>query len=970
MCCGMVQLLTGMVPMFRLHNEPWYVLVCVDSRIAFNERTRDGKSEIPEKNVRCVGQEFYPTRSVGDSVSSGSQKPTQQRLDVTVNAQADTVDVQDGLISPGRACGQTLLVKGRHEADGTGMGEVSNELSPLLYKLALLHAAILKSSCRIHIMDEISFVFNLLAIDLHVNVPRKEYALDQSLLAKEELVTGTQVIRYALIVILNSGGLIRGLDVKSLGEISAYVHELVDRMQQQYGADSLGHCLEQLKDKISYILDAKTSSENFDFIVKASQETGSLSGHLGLNVFVNDQAKAREPEDQKKLSNRESFRDSWFSLMKDAVTKATSLRAETSPRDSNGNFPPSLAEEMEGEAAALKILQDQANPLLRRLRRDNFNSFAELFTAAVLQAAATGEALMDEELTGLAKRNLNKFHSLNKRLQGRSGPSGITVGKRNSEVAQHVNSGKQWKHHSSSAKRYQAADFATKHALDISLEFPKPLRPFVLFLEAADSHRLDISILQTMNAKIHSLLEVSYEESPQLGDGGVLNLDELVIATSTLASFIGYISFSKGSRITLESSEFLSSLRISARYDGSHPLDVLHALEMCFSVEWKSNFSTGSIFKSLPWISRYLRFLLWSEDGLTVPYFEKTFQLLESIRQQECLLPQSLSFTGSAALCLRSMIEDLISSVEEYYSLKLDPKITSPASVNLSDCLEKDLAWAERRIGNRYLELACPSLVHLRGIFGSKVRQSNPSIALTKSVKKIRPTAPRKPDSALILSQVPPVEDGGVGSLMADPWKDAHQSNMLLKLEQVFLDQYSSSDVVTDIKLREVVALCSDAIARQGIAAGIQEAFGSSYYEFVDKIKLEIEAFCVSMEGNIGQCPADTNVNRPFLRKAAIDIVDRHVPLFVHQAKKRSQDKLHEIVETCTRSTVKGLLPAQWGIQVHATAAAIIARRAESAGGKKLMEELFKLSRIKFREIGTSTVSSVFKQKKDNAVTL
>lgn len=41
------------------------------------------------------------------------------------------------------------------------------------------------------------------------------------------------------------------------------------------------------------------------------------------------------------------------------------------------------------------------------------------------QAAATGEALLDEELSSLARKDVGRFHSLNRRLQaqGAAGPS-------------------------------------------------------------------------------------------------------------------------------------------------------------------------------------------------------------------------------------------------------------------------------------------------------------------------------------------------------------------------------------------------------------------------------------------------------------------------------------------------------------------------------------------------------------------
>ena len=62
-------------------------------------------------------------------------------------------------------------------------------------------------------------------------------------------------------------------------------------------------------------------------------------------------------------------------------------------------------------------MQKTASAVLRRLRPDNARDFAELVTEGILQAAATGEALLDDELAGLARRDPSRFQRLNQRLQ-------------------------------------------------------------------------------------------------------------------------------------------------------------------------------------------------------------------------------------------------------------------------------------------------------------------------------------------------------------------------------------------------------------------------------------------------------------------------------------------------------------------------------------------------------------------------
>lgn len=70
-----------------------------------------------------------------------------------------------------------------------------------------------------------------------------------------------------------------------------------------------------------------------------------------------------------------------------------------------------------GEDAAFTLLQHKAPAFLRKVSLDSVPHLAELFTAAVLQAAATGEAVLDEELGNLAQQNVSRFQRLNQRLQ-------------------------------------------------------------------------------------------------------------------------------------------------------------------------------------------------------------------------------------------------------------------------------------------------------------------------------------------------------------------------------------------------------------------------------------------------------------------------------------------------------------------------------------------------------------------------
>ncbi len=76
----------------------------------------------------------------------------------------------------------------------------------------------------------------------------------------------------------------------------------------------------------------------------------------------------------------------------------------------------------DANAGVLLYMQQNVRKPLRALRPDNYATFAELFTTALLQAAATGETLLDEsestqKLQQLADKDTAKFYRLNQRMQ-------------------------------------------------------------------------------------------------------------------------------------------------------------------------------------------------------------------------------------------------------------------------------------------------------------------------------------------------------------------------------------------------------------------------------------------------------------------------------------------------------------------------------------------------------------------------
>ncbi|GIL67564.1 hypothetical protein Vafri_20923, partial [Volvox africanus] len=158
--------------------------------------------------------------------------------------------------------------------------------------------------------------------------------------------------------------------------------------------------------------------------------------------------KSRSQEQQRRVSNRERCRDMLFAVVRQtaclinrgvdgrilsehapgtpgagggsvrgAMTGAATALGHTSPHltaaasAAGGTLGPVSAAEL------LVPLRSQCLDVLQSLHPDNLPFFAELFTSCVLQAAATGESLVEGDLASLASRNPSKFHRLNQRMQ-------------------------------------------------------------------------------------------------------------------------------------------------------------------------------------------------------------------------------------------------------------------------------------------------------------------------------------------------------------------------------------------------------------------------------------------------------------------------------------------------------------------------------------------------------------------------
>lgn len=767
--------------------------------------------------------------------------------------------------------------------------------------LAILHARVLERSPRILLLSEISFLFELLVMDPQVKIDRED-----------GFQSGMEAVVYAGTVLQHCGDLLHGLGRDILENLSGFLMSFATK----------SNVLQSLQKAVDTALfEQEPASLMHSPSLGRVQNSGPLLGLTGLNVFLNDSSGvlSRSSDDQKKISNRETFRDTWFKVMRDAVHRSSSLDALQQHKGAAKVENNAVSEEQHGDLVVLKIIQEDSGQLLRGLRVDNYDFFAELFTAAVLQAAVTGETLMDEELTGIAKQNLSRFESLNKRFQMTSNAKGARPARR-------------FQHKAVQMARKGHVDHSAEHALRISREFSKPLRPFVLFLEATDSHRLNNSLAKIMITKLVSLLKSS-REATSLKEAGLLSLEELCISTTSLAGFLGYFSFTKGQGVSNHSSPSLQKVQERGDFDGSHYMDVWYAFQQCVPIKDNTSSTQGNIFRYIPWICRYLSFLSWNRELCKMPYFRRLFSMIYEMKCHPYLQPKSEKFHGIAPLCLRGMLDNFCWYFEPEMEGIREAKHSTHVDCSgaLGIAIEDDIQWANTVLGRRYLEMTCPDISYLQAL----ISPAKPHGQEVKTRKKIRPTVPLQ-HKAVSSPLSPGVKNGREPPEASSA--EYRESKVIEELERVFLDQYSNGSLVTDVKLRDFVSWCSDAVARQGVSAGLEQIHNQRDDEISNNIQDKIAEY---KQG--GTFMAE-RMDKQRLQLVTQEIEDQFSASYYRVLQSAALSALREKIKQCSKHSAAILLPDSWGIHVKMTAAAIIARRAESAGMRQLKSELKKVS--------------------------
>ncbi|KAK9820041.1 hypothetical protein WJX72_005403 [[Myrmecia] bisecta] len=679
-----------------------------------------------------------------------------------------------------------------------------------------------------------------------------------------------------------------------------------------------------------------------------SVKSARLLSLFGLPSQTNDgQGRGRSQEEQRKLTNRESCRDEWFALMRDAAKQGhsfSSSAAPFSPASQNGRLQSVAEHGAVNDEAVLSGMQERASALLRRLRPDNTTAFAELLVAAILQAAATGETLMDEELTQLARRDVSKFHRLNQRLQAQAPRGALHSAARRptspalpspsfSGTSALSRAGTAGRPRGGGPIKGGSGEEGVAATLAVVAEFPPAQRLYVLFLEAADSHRLNTCVVRCMAGKLRALMgQGSADSRGSRGSGH----SERLGAMATLATFLSYLTFT--GTAACESAD-----GIDAAAAAPPVVDVDAALSTAQR--------DGVLHLALPWVVRLLWFLKRDASACRAPYYQSVLLRLLALHRAPLLRPQHARF-GLAAFCMRSILDDFW----EHLGGEAVLTARNACSLGPEGVAEDELRVLEGiNLDARYMQQCCPALEACRAALLSSQAEAEPAARAgdkatavgAKRPRGMRKITPSMPASAApqVAMQIPAAVTDAVG---------AGQDGLKLRLQRAFLEQYSTDeykvrlkdlvDYIADIVAFNAATAASDSaipLATQAAARKLAQAAAEQLSAFRHHTASLAAAEVRLFDGGEGgsRAPA-VSLTAEQLRARLASLAERLIAEASTQALAASHPAAVRQIETNAARALAALALPSWGEAVVGTAAAIVAEVATSTCTQRLLKQV------------------------------
>ncbi|KAK9861044.1 hypothetical protein WJX84_011146 [Apatococcus fuscideae] len=640
--------------------------------------------------------------------------------------------------------------------------------------------------------------------------------------------------------------------------------------------------LEQLQSRMHQLSSSSSIGAGLTPHNQRRTSLGSFPGLLGLSGLTLDAHASASQDERRRISNREHCRDDWLACLRTAASQGGLFAFISSPQTGPGSHSSLLAPHGSREAAFAEM-QKGAAAVLRRLRPDNMRDFAELVTQGLLQAAATGEALLDDELAGLARRDPSRFQRLNQRLQASQGPRQ----QHNGMVSPSAGAASRGSARGSMAGYGAEGTTASLAAID---EFPAALRLHAMFIEAADSYRLNQHLMRCMVAKLKALTSAGGASAPSQSA-----MSEKLAMQCALALFISHMHFAERS----QPGDTADRL----------PLDVMAALQG----------DLPAVASALAWVTRLFWFATRDEAAIVSQQMQAIKLTLASLRCQAQLRPSHAGFT-TAAFIVRALLDELMPRLGMESSMLLPPTREADArSGNGGEpggasrgggdgigAVQRKLPASEARnltfgkgeeANLAAAGLCCPQLDTARQALQASLKGTSQSSSVKTSQRpsrKITPALPRRTPLAASISIPPALQAIAQGE--SDP--------LQLKLQQAFLDQYSASHHT--VKLRALVEYLTDVVTANACSsalAGVQDI--------------------AAVPANAGSSHASGLRDGPVLQQALMELQARalcHLKRAVGQA-------------------LPALAAPEWPVAAVAAASALVAGRAEAAAAQRLISE-------------------------------
>lgn len=637
----------------------------------------------------------------------------------------------------------------------------------------------------------------------------------------------------------------------------------------------------------------------------------------GISKFASDGRLSILGADQKKRSNKEACRDRWMEVYRYVL--------ET---DVCTTLDPTVFEALQHRVS--KVIRSIAFP-------ENVIALAEYVLEMVLKAAALGTPDLDDaELSHLAKGNTNRLWALNRRI--REGPErGHSLAIRGHSMNSSKNASQ--RRHSRtnndsdtiveaigmaknvlSSQKFNAFEAPLKViASDLLPEFAEPVRPIVLCLEAGDSHRFNQALIRLMTIKLMSMQHEAMT--------GYSDLAEMVVISSTLASFIGYLtfyrSFTKG-YVRTDGDYYHDALRCSS----SLPVDP----EQVLAEQWLSPQRSIGILHTLTWIVRYLRFVRFDYYSLEMPSIQRTLALLWKLRQAPELSPSNSSF-GRAALCIQASLEELhvaIDAPNMTRSVKLMRGEDMDAVMErLVSKVSQDLKAMDPMVDLRCLEHCLPFLSRTRKILFSKVKMFDQTGEKAGQLffgrgRRITPSLSGEKNLATVLASKLRNAAILVKTAVEDP--------VQVRLQRAFLDQYNVYNGV-EIGIRRIIDLSSEAIALNAATNVLDLVITKA----LDRVKGLVLARLKQLDSeDEDHLKSDAAPQLLYLQRYAEEELIAGIDTDLEGVFKSERER----IRSAASSSVVGLLPRTLKLSVLETAAAMVAESAEIIAAKQLSRRL------------------------------